>query len=481
MPSAPDSPATADGGAPPSPAAGTPTIPSWVYVAVVLLAAVLRFGALGTAGLSADETYTAVAAERPVGDLLSFIRETDPHPPLFYLVEKPALLVADSNAALRVLPALCSTLAVAAFALWQRREGVAGLAATVLMALAPEQLVYGRQARMYGLLVLAGVLVAWSASRWLTTGRSRWTAVAAAAATTAALSHSAGWVVLAGLFLVPGRRRDQAAWVFRSWVAAGAAITAVVFAPVVLERAGERTHYPTTSLGWVTTTLNEQVAPVPSQRWVVLALLVVGAVLVVRRGGPQARVWLSLFAAPLTGLAVISFRVPLLLPKSVLVLSWGIMLALGAVVGEAWRRRPAAGIAVVALLAVLTVPNVVEARRYDEGAGRMADAVAGRLEDGDVVAVRPDNLGTILEWRVGTIESRPLTAVGSPWPDAVAWQVGDGPPSGRTWLVESRDRAGELVALGTTCGPDHVDVGGGFVLSCLADVGAPAGGGAEGG
>ena len=88
---------------------------------MVLLAAILRFGGLGTAGLSADETYTAVASARPVDELLTFIRETDPHPPLSYLLENPALAVSDSNAALRFLPALCSTLAVVVLAVWQRR------------------------------------------------------------------------------------------------------------------------------------------------------------------------------------------------------------------------------------------------------------------------------------------------------------------------------------------------------------------------
>ena len=439
---------------------------------MVLLATILRFGGLGTAGLSADETYTAVASARPVDELLTFIRETDPHPPLSYLLENPALAVSDSNAALRFLPALCSTLAVVVMAVWQRREGIAGLAATVLMAVAPEQLLYGRQARMYGLLALAGVVVAWSACRWLTRPRSGWAALAAAAATVAALSHSAGFVLLAGLLLVPGVRRDRAAWVFRAWVAAGSVTTAVVFAPVALERAGDQTSYPTTSLSWLTATVNEQLAPVPDQRWIVIALLLLGGAVLVRAGGAQARVWLAVFAAPLFGLAVISFWIPLLLPKSVLSLSWGIMVALGAIVGSAWRRRPLAGITVAALLAVLTVPYLAEALAKDEGAGRMAAALSGQVEAGDVVAVRPDNLGTVVEWQLGRIESRSLTTVGSPWPDAVAWRIGDAEPTDRTWLVEAPERVRGDVDIDAhpSCGPHREAVGGAFVLSCLADV-----------
>ncbi len=457
-----------------SEAIASPAIPWWVFAAVVLLAAVLHFGGLGTAGLTPDESYTAVASARPVGDLLAFIRETDPHPPLSYLLEKPALAVADSNAALRFLPALFSTLAVAAMAVWQRREGVAGLTATVLLAVAPEQLLYGRQARMYGLLVLAGVVVAWASCRWLAGASRRWGAVAAAAATVAALSHSTGFVLLAGLLLVPWLRRDREAWALRAMAGAGVVVTAVVFAPVALDRAGDRTFYPRTSLGWVTTTVNEQLAPVPAQKWLVIALLVVGGTLLIRRGGPQARVWLALFAAPLLGLVLVSFRVPLLLPKSVLSLSWGVVLALGALVGAAWKRLPVAGIAVAALLALLTVPYVAEARAKDEGAGRMAATVSAQAVDGDVVAVRPENLGTLVEWQLGRIEGRVLHPVTTPWDVTVAWRVGAGPPTGRTWLVESPDRVlsdvdADLDA-GTSCGPERVPVGGEFLLSCLDDV-----------
>lgn len=453
---------------------GAPRIPWWVFAAVVLLAAVLRFGGLGTAGLTPDESYTAVASARPLGELLAFIRETDPHPPLSYLLEKPVLAVADSNAALRFLPATLSTLAVAAMAAWQRREGVAGLTATVLLAIAPEQLLYGRQARMYGLLVLTGVLVAWASCRWLTTASRRWGALAAVAATAAALAHSTGFVLLAGLLLVPWLRRDREAWVLRGMAAAGVLLTAVVFAPVALERRGERTFYPTTSLDWVTTTVNEQLAPVPTQKWLVIALLVVGGVLLVRRGGPQARVWLVLFAAPLLGLVLVSFQVPLLLPKSVLSLSWGVMLALGALVGAAWRRLPLAGIAVAGLLALLTVPYVAEARAKDEQAGRMVATVSARAEDGDVVAVRPENLGTLVEWQLGRVEGRALRPVTTPWDVTVAWRVGAGPPTGRTWFVEVPGRVLSGIDadldVGTPCGPERVSVGGEFVLSCLDDV-----------
>ena len=454
----------------PPAATGTPSVPWWVFAAVVLLAAVLRFAGLGTAGLSPDESYTAVASARPVGDLLAFIRETDPHPPVSYLLEKPVLAVADSNAALRFLPALLSTLAVAAMAAWQRREGVAGLTATVLLAVAPEQLLYGRQARMYGLMMLAGVVVAWASCRWLTTASRRWGALAATAATVAALSHSTGFVLLAGLLLVPWLRRDREAWVLRGMAAVGVVLTAVVFAPVALERRDDRTFYPTTSVEWVTTTVNEQLAPVPSQKWLVLALLVLGGVLLVRRGGPQARVWLVLFAAPLVGLVLVSFSVPLLLPKSVLSLSWGVMLALGALVGTAWRRLPVAGLAVAGLLALLTVPYMAEARAKDEGAGRMVATVSERAVDGDVIAVRPENLGTLVDWQLGRIEGRELHPVTTPWDLTVAWRVGDGPATGRTWLVESPDRLPEVVDVEAPCGPERVPVGGEFVLSCLDDV-----------
>jgi uncharacterized membrane protein len=407
-------------------------------VVLVLVGLVLRLAVLGRPGtLSPDESYSAWVSAQSVPDIVVTVRATDPHPPLSYLVFAPVVALTSSEPLLRLPSALCSAGAVAVLACWQRRRGVEGLLATGLFAVLPSAVDYGVQARMYGLMELLGVSAAAAAARWLTAGDHgrHWTVLAAVAGTAAALTHATGFLVLAGLLVVPGLDRRREAWVWRAAMAGGLAAFAALWGPTALAQRGASLYRPLT-LDSAAVTLNETVAPLPDQRWVVLAILAAGAVAVVARRGPTGRVLTAAYLVPLALAAALGTRIGLFIPKTLVVLGWGVAVALAGAVGAAGRWRWPAG-AVAGVVVVVLVAPAVPAPLDRKGAESVVGHLAAVVGPGDVVASHPPD--NVLRWYVFTDRDRRRhpAPVAAGWPDTLAAQVGDGPFSGRVWLVDS--------------------------------------------
>lgn len=151
-----------------------------VVAAVVVVACVLRF--LTTSPLWLDEALSVNIASLPLGDIPEALRH-DGHPPLYYFLLHAWMdVVGDSDAAVRALSGVfaLATLPLA-FVLGRRRAGrVGGLAALVLVAVAPYLLRYATEARMYALVSLLG-LGAWLVADdlWRAPSRARWVVLAA--------------------------------------------------------------------------------------------------------------------------------------------------------------------------------------------------------------------------------------------------------------------------------------------------------------
>ena len=130
----------------PAPPARTATeVPAWCFVGLVVVGAVLRFWGLGAATLSADESYSAVAAHQPVGRIWGFIVSTDPHPPLSYLVLSPFAHLWTSATMLRLPGWSAPCWRSWCSAWWQRHRGIAGVVATAVFALSPFLLEFARR------------------------------------------------------------------------------------------------------------------------------------------------------------------------------------------------------------------------------------------------------------------------------------------------------------------------------------------------
>ena len=115
-----------------------PTSPSrhgsgsgWVLVGMVAVGAAARLWWAVANVSSFDESFTAMAARRPFGDLLRFLRDHDAHPPLDYLIRAPLARLAPNPLLIR-LPSLAFSIgALVLFAWWaQRRINRAAVPAT---------------------------------------------------------------------------------------------------------------------------------------------------------------------------------------------------------------------------------------------------------------------------------------------------------------------------------------------------------------
>jgi hypothetical protein len=126
-----------------------------------LVAAVLRFGALGAQSFWYDEAVTAVLARGALTDLASGrVRDLGNPPLLPILLHGWSRLFGQSDAALRSLSALAGVLCVPVlFSVGRRVAGEkAGLLAAALLAVDPFQVALGQEARVFALATLLALL-----------------------------------------------------------------------------------------------------------------------------------------------------------------------------------------------------------------------------------------------------------------------------------------------------------------------------------
>jgi hypothetical protein len=451
--------------------AATPRHAAWgdaVLVALVALGTILRVVGLGRVALTPDETFSAYTSHLPLGQISGAVRASDPHPPLSYWLLHPVTELTTSTAGLRLSMALCSVAALVLMAVWQRHRGVAGLVATAAFAVTPFDLIFGRELRMYPLVQLFGVALAWATYRWVSGDRrARWVVVASVAGLALALSHGSGVILLGALLLVPGLQRDRSAWIWR--MAVGAALFAflVYWGPAMVGRSSWGSTYPHLSASWVPIALNEWVAPVPSNRFLVIGLLAAGMAVAIATDRILRRVLLVCCLVPLAIALVLSVHTNVFGAKTFVMLAWAPPLAFGALVAWAGRSRPLAGGAVFAVLVLLIVPYVQPAIDYDEHLGPMMAAVSASRADGDVVAIRDAPGGHIFQWYLGVVDDLPEHKLSLPIPDSAAFLYGNRPWDGRVWLVETDLHTHPaVVAEATSCAPRRA-VGPSYHLRCL--------------
>ncbi len=408
-----------------------------VAVASVVVGVVLRWWALGSARLSFDEAFTGAYADLPLGQIPGALRANDSHPPLDYVL-RHWVSGQHSEFWLRAPSAVFATAALVVVAWWMRRRGWFGVAVVVLFALAPFQLLYGRQARMYALMCLIGVLLAVIAERWLKGQGERRLAVAVAALlVVACLDHAGGLLLAGGVFLVPGLRRDRAAWEWRGAVVGAVAVWAVLWGPSFLEQAdgGHGLWIPHTDLTSADGLVNGMVSLLEGTFGLVTALTLLGGAALLATRPRLARIWGALFLVPLALVVLAGLRYRIVIPRTLAGSSWAVPVAWAAA-GE-WvlrRSRPIAAV-LVAVMALLWVRSLPTAMGFDEGTGTPALAARDAVQPGDGLLVHPNWLWPLAWWNLDTDR-------GSDLPPAMAdvdgwyWVRPGAEPTGRTWVLE---------------------------------------------
>jgi hypothetical protein len=224
-----------------------------VSAGLIGLALVTRLYQIGVQELWLDEAFSCY-----VVTLRNWFKSilVDNNPPLYYLVLRAWTWVAGtSEAALRLPAALAGTLLVGLI-IWAAREifnRTVALWAGIVAALAPVQIYYSQQARVYpildSLLILTWILV-WRA---FATNSWRGWALASAAAVTTLYCHYLAILALAPTAVLlllkpePGRRRRYA-------VFAGTSL--LLFAPWMLW-SFVFVHHPAVGTSWIENFWNE--------------------------------------------------------------------------------------------------------------------------------------------------------------------------------------------------------------------------------
>lgn len=143
-------------------------------IGLLIIAFVLRAYSLTWPPLAWDEGWSLAISQLPFADL-AYLTARDVHPPGYYLVLRPFLLLGHTEWAIRSLSLLAGVLSVPlayqAGRAWVGRQRPAadavGMATAAYVAVAPLLIYYAQVARMYALTVAGVLLATWGVLRCL--------------------------------------------------------------------------------------------------------------------------------------------------------------------------------------------------------------------------------------------------------------------------------------------------------------------------
>lgn len=426
-------------------------IAAWASVAV---GTVLRAWGLGSHDLTFDEAYTGTAARRDLGSLLEHLRTADTHPPLDYVLRMP-FAESSSELLLRVPSLVWSVATLVVLARWMRPKGAFGALVVIVASVAPFLVLHGREARMYALVMLLGVVAGMFAERWLAEPTGRSAAIVAVAGGLAVLSHSAALAPVGLLVCLPGLRRDRQAWRFRLAILASLLAWAVAWGSAFVDQATGIGSFwiPLTSLDWVETVAAAVVSPRAALAHLSALLLAIGTALVVLRQPRTGRVALLAFVAPFAALTLLGFELHVLLPRSFAFGAWVPVMALAAIVEESRRRIGVVGSALsLIVLAMVLVPSSLEIVEEPRERHVALDELRTRLEPGDRISISPTYFRPVIGWEFGS-EGYRVEGVED---GRFVLVDGEVPPSGRVHLLDHSRLpiAGDPMGSGNSCGEE---------------------------
>ena len=237
-----------------------------VPLLVFLLALLPRLHGLGSRPFWYDEVVSLQRAALPLPALLhdSFLRH---HLPAYFLLIKPFTTAADPQFWLRLPSAVCGALSVMlAYRIAARAAGSgAGVAAALILGLAPTQIAFSQEARSYALMIclilvaldgLVGLVLAeaGAARRWrdAQAPRADWIRfIAGSAGALCVLGDAWPWLLAANLaaavMIVQSRNR---AGLLRNFLAANA-ITLAVSLPFYIAMLALQDNSVVAGLSWV--------------------------------------------------------------------------------------------------------------------------------------------------------------------------------------------------------------------------------------
>jgi hypothetical protein len=187
---------------------------------------------------------------------------------------------------------------------------------------------------------------------------------------------------------------------------------------------------------------------------VAVALIVVGGVLLQRRDAVVARVWTCCFVVPVAIAALAGLFAPVLLDRTLTVVSWGALFAIAIVVEAVVSRVPRIGVVAAIVVVAVGVPSAVRAVETRSTPDVVIRHLESMVKPGDVVAVHPARRRPEIVWPlVVSTDTRAQNRRVPALPDVAAIELGNATPSGRVWLLEWKARHHVDAGL-SRCAPD---------------------------
>jgi hypothetical protein len=406
---------------------------------IVVIGAVLRLWRLGAAQMNFDESFTAMTGRLPLGTVFSFLRLHDSHPPLDYLLQYPLARLGANAFVFRLPAAVCSIAALALFAWWLRDRGRVGILATGAMAICSFQLLYAREARMYGPMQLIGVASAVVADSWLRSPSRRQVAMIGALTFVGLMTHTSMILMTIGLLALAGLRKDPDSWRWRAGIATGALGWALLWGGsfLVQSRGGHSSWIPHTTWARFVNTVSVLVIYRQGIGALIGAAIVAGLVVCRQRDRVLARVLTCGFVVPVVVGALVGLRAPVLIGRTFTVVAWGALLAFAFVLDALIRETRVLGVAAVAVAALAMVwalPHVL----YVPGPTAVLTELEHVARPGDVVAIQPLSKSVELDWTFGVrSDDGPARVVHlAGLGNAHALALVGHRPTGRIWLMQ---------------------------------------------
>ncbi|WP_066375449.1 glycosyltransferase family 39 protein [Herbidospora mongoliensis] len=341
----------------------------WAEPVVAVVALIVGLWNVWVPSFWRDESVSALAASRPIGELWDLLGQMDRVHALYYLLLRSVAWISTSEFALRLPSVLAMAAAAYGIAAIGRRLATAraGLLAGLVFTALPMVTRYAQEVRSYALVTALAVLATWL----LVTRRSH--ILYAVVIVLLGWCHVYGLLLVAAhVFIAPDRRRFLQAM----------GIVAAGLIPLAVLAAGQRG----VQLGWLRPptwaappTLAQEVM---GSKWGIIPLLALAAFGARGALGRVAGPWALVI--PLS--MVISLVYPIYSPRYVLFALPGLALLAGAGL-DRLRPKPLAWIA-LALLTALTVPKQLWLRAPDhrpDDLRSMAAALLERQRPGDAV------------------------------------------------------------------------------------------------
>jgi len=396
-----------------------------ILVLLTLAGAFLRLFQLGAAPLWLDEASTLTFAREPVTQIWNSLSSGEFNPPLFYWLERAMLAFGESEAVLRLIPAILGILTIPVFYFVGKEilDRNTGILAAALLAFSPFQIFYSQEARAYAPMLFFYALALFFFLRLLKSWGRRDALLFGALSALAFWTHFYAFVPVLALFLFAlGVKAREMARDIRSSIPLALSALAFVLLSLPLiwyavqlffQRTGGAPAFGVQGLDTITMTLVQLSGFSEILAWVFLALFIVGVAALYQKDRRTALLLAFSLAFPLLLSVFLSYRMPMVPRYLIYLLASflpGVALALRPCCSLVRSRNLVYAALILALLVNLPVlvPYYTTPQKDDwRGASRELAGLAGT---GDLVIVIPGYVTQPLDYYYrngthGTLES----------------------------------------------------------------------------